>query len=420
MVKMMMNTKVVEMKEWDFTILEGYELPDNNARQMAKLLTNNGIIEILELKNDIHIKSNYYVGRIKIGDLQINIRPKLEGLPLYHLMKYTYGLRDLAFLSRAEYNIDKFSFFDLLIFELYIEANDLFLRGINRDYILKEDSLQSPRGRIDIDKLCSQGGVIEAKLPCRYFDRDENNILNQILLAGLKLSLDLVVDRELKIYVNRLCKIFSESIDDIILTRDSLQYARNSMNRLTERYAGALEIINILYESQGIKLKDNSTKVNLQGYYFDMNAFFERLVHKLLMDYFKEKEYVVKSQHSMYNMFAYAPGFNPLHRKPPTPRPDFAIMKDGKVVKLLDAKYRDLWEKSLPTHMLYQLAIYAVSGMGDNTSTILYPSMDDTAVVQKIDIKDPIKDTKIAEVILQPINLNKVAMAIGEGKNIWH
>ncbi len=113
MVKMMMNTKVVEMKEWDFTILEGYELPDNNARQMAKLLTNNGIIEILELKNDIHIKSNYYVGRIKIGgDLQINIRPKLEGLPpLYHLMKYTYGLRDLAFLSRAEYNIDKFSFF---------------------------------------------------------------------------------------------------------------------------------------------------------------------------------------------------------------------------------------------------------------------------------------------------------------------
>ncbi len=46
--------------------------------------------------------------------------------------------------------------------------------------------------------------------------------------------------------------------------------------------------------------------------------------------------------------------------------------------------------------------------------------MDDTAVVQKIDIKDPIKDTKIAEVILQPINLNKVAMAIGEGKNIWH
>ena len=47
---------------------------------------------------------------------------------------------------------------------------------------------------------------------------------------------------------------------------------------------------------------------------------------------------------------------------------------------------------------------------GDNTSTILYPSMDDTAVVQKIDIKIPSKGyKKIAEVILQPINLNKVA-----------
>jgi len=87
-------------------------------------------------------------------------------------------------------------------------------------------------------------------------------------------------------------------------------------------------------------------------------------------------------------------------------------MKEGRVIKILDSKYRDLWEQSLPTHMLYQLAIYAVSGMGENTATILYPTMDNGAVIQKLDIKDPIRNTKKAKIVLQPIKLNRVAKLI--------
>ncbi|MNP79955.1 hypothetical protein D3C76_1779070 [compost metagenome] len=59
--------------------------------------------------------------------------------------------------------------------------------------------------------------------------------------------------------------------------------------------------------------------------------------------------------------------------------------------------------------MLYQLAIYAVSGIGDKTATILYHSTNDVPTVEKIDINEPISNSKKASVILQPINLNKVA-----------
>lgn len=84
------------------------------------------------------------------------------------------------------------------------------------------------------------------------------------------------------------------------------------------------------------------------------------------------------------------------------------------VLYLLDAKYRDLWERNLPREMLYQLAIYAVSGIGDKTSTILYPVMSDEPKIQKIDIRNPIspdslKGEVLANVVLQPINLRKVA-----------
>ncbi len=405
----------IQLKEWETLFLSGVELSDNDARNDAQILKDKGIIEIIELKDGISITSNSYVGRIKLGSIQINVYPKLNGMPLYQLLRYTYGLRELKLLNVAEHSIDNFSFFDLLIYELYVEAEDLLRRGVHKSYIQREEDLSSPRGRININKLCAQGGLTKDKLPCKYFNREENNILNRTLLAGLKLGLRLVLDTELKVKLQRLCSNMEEQIDNITLTRGNLQLARNSINRLTGRYSAVLEIINILYESQGIQLEDNSSHIILKGYFFDMNAFFETLVRRLLANC--ADEYTVKDQFSLHDMFIYTPGFNPCRRKSPTPRPDFALMKDGKVVKLLDAKYRDLWDKGLPREMLYQLAIYAVSGIGDKTATILYPSVNDIQSVQKIDVKDPISNSKMASVILKPINLIKVADLISNNTN---
>ncbi|ABS39323.1 McrC family protein [Clostridium botulinum] len=406
--------QTVNLQEWDNIVLDGIELSDKNDRDIAKTLTDKGIIEITELKGGLSISSNSYVGRIKLGCLQLNVYPKLNGLPLYQLLRYAYGLRELKLFNVAEHTIDNFSFFDLIIYELYVEAEDLLRRGIQKSYIHREENLSSPRGRIDMNRLCGQGGLIKDTLPCKYFNRDENNILNQTLLAGLKLGLKLVLDSGLKIKLQRICSNLKENISDITLTRGSLQLARNSINRLTGRYSAVFEIINILYESQGIQLENASRYINLRGYFFDMNAFFETLVGRLLENC--SDRYSIKDQFSLHDMFIYTPGFNPCRRKSPTPRPDFALIRQGKVVKLLDAKYRNLWEKNLPRDMLYQLAIYAVSGIGDKTATILYPSLNDVTTVQMIDINDPISSSKMASVILKPVNLIKVAEMINDDK----
>ena len=56
----------------------------------------------------------------------------------------------------------------------------------------------------------------------------------------------------------------------------------------------------------------------------------------------------------------YRPGFNPRRQRSPTPKPDYVLFRHGHVVAIADAKYRDLWEQSLPPSMLYQLSVYGI------------------------------------------------------------
>lgn len=402
-----MSLELISLMEWETTFKPGLALSSDTARETARLLSEKAIVEIIELKDGLQINSNSYVGKIMLDDLQISIYPKLTGMPLYALLRYAYGLKELKLFDSANHTVSKLSFFDLLIYELYTEAEDLLMRGISRNYIRNEESLSAPKGRIDIVKLARKGGVITDRLPCIYFSRSENITLNQVILAGLSLAVGLVTDSGLKVKLERICSIFCQTVDTIPLNRITLQKAKTCINRLNDRYTAILEIINILYESQGIQLEDETTVIDLKGYFFDMNSFFESLIGRLLTNC--QESYRVKDQFSLYDMFLYTPGYNPRGRKSPTPRPDFALMKDGKVVKLLDAKYRDLWDRSLPRDMLYQLAVYAVSGIGDKTATILYPSISDLPSVQKIDINDPISGSPMAKVILQPINLLKIS-----------
>ena len=85
-------------------------------------------------------------------------------------------------------------------------------------------------------------------------------------------------------------------------------------------------------------------------------------------------------------------------------------------MQILDAKYRDLWDKSLPRDILYQLAVYAASGIGNHTSTILYPALNDVPSLQLINITNPLTQEHMAKILMKPINLVKTAHFIENGK----
>jgi 5-methylcytosine-specific restriction enzyme subunit McrC len=118
--------------------------------------------------------------------------------------------------------------------------------------------------------------------------------------------------------------------------------------------------------------------------------------------------YDVKEEYALTEMMRYLPGLNPRHRRSPTPRPDFVVKKGDTVVRLLDAKYRDLWERELPRDMLYQLAMYALSQPQPSTATILFPTMNVDATAAVVEIRDPVRPAALGYVELRPVVLGAV------------
>ena len=135
-----------------------------------------------------------------------------------------------------------------------------------------------------------------------------------------------------------------------------------------------------------------------------MNRFFQALLLRFLSENLAGFE--VQDEKLLRGVFAYDPANNPHHCLPPRLRPDFLILRNQRVVAVLDAKYRDLWEKNLPREMLYQLALYAMGQESvERRATIIYPTLDEAAVQQVIFVKDPLRGTAKAQVILRPLNL---------------
>ena len=241
--------------------------------------------------------------------------------------------------------------------------------------------------------------------------RDEDCLLNRVLLFGLRHAARLATDSELRNRARRTARILEQDVSDVHVDWATLARLRREMNRLTTAYEPALAILEILLGSFGTSLSPSSRDTEVPGFLFDMNRFFQTLLGRFMTQYLPDHH--VTEQASIHGLFEYDAKQNPRRRRFPTPRPDYVIRTpDGRVL-LLDAKYRDLWEQELPREMLYQLALYALSQKPVGRSTILYPTLAPKAADAVINVSEPSSGSRRAEVVLRPVDLNRLSELLG-------
>ena len=380
--------------------------PSASSQRVADALNTSRRLRLTELKDGLEVSSFSHVGRVRIGELNITILPKLKAASLLRLLRYAYGFRRLELISDSTHLADQCGFEDLLISQLNAEAQELVSRGLQRAYVRKDERLASPRGRINIDRLALDGGTATATLPCGHFPRLEDTLLNRVLLAGLRLAGSAASLLDFRRESRRLASLMEEQVSRINLDATVLDQTARRLTRLSTAYVPALSIIRLLVESQGIVLEGQTVTTTLPGFLFDMNLFFQSLLSRFLKENLVDCS--VRDEHGLKGMMRYSPKHNPRRRRSPTPRPDYAIMRGGQLVSLLDAKYRDLWEKSLPREMLYQLVVYAISHRQKLQSSILYPTTDPLAKEARIDVTDPVYGQHLGQVCLRPVNLVEI------------
>jgi 5-methylcytosine-specific restriction enzyme subunit McrC len=377
---------------------------DPNARRLAAQLTASGRIEVLELAQGLQLRANSFVGRFTLGALTVTVHPKIADAPFLNLLRYAYTLRNLELHEPVAAAAARWSFQDLLVHQLVAETMEMLARGIHREYTRSFNELASPRGRIVFNRVVGTLAAGRPTLPCIYYPRSEDIVLNQVVLAGLEFAARLAADDELQVRVRSLISLLSSRVRTRRLDTTFLRLAWRQIDRRTAAYRSPLTIISLLVEHYGLSLDSPITGLLLRGFLFDMNRFFQALISRFLHEYLEE--YAIQDQHRLRGLFSYDVARNPRGKKAPIQKPDFVIMHNGKIAAMLDAKYRELWETPLPREMLYQVGLYALAQ--DNArrqAIIVYPTLSSAAVDQAIVIHGPLTGGIRGEVILRPLNL---------------
>ena len=374
------------------------------------------MVRVQELRDGVAVNATSYVGSVRAGPLTIRITPKLTGRPFSSLLGYSVGL-PVSLLPDHDVRLTTSVFQDLIVSRLASEVSRLLTCGIHRTYLTRQDSLSSPRARILFSHL-ARGPLTTATLPCRFDERHENVLPNQVLLAGLELGGRIAVHPEVRTRLLRLVTTLAERVEPVPLTRDTFRALRRGASRLTSAYEPAFALIRLLFAGSGIGLDAGAERTPLPGFLFDMNRLFQDVLERFLREWLDDA--TLMPQYRLQDVFRYHPGFNPRRQRSPTPKPDYVLSRHGRVVAIADAKYRDLWEQSLPPSMLYQLSVYALSQADCHTAVILYATTTTAAREARIAISDPIRGGTRASVVLRPVCLPQLADLVRQRRTAAH
>lgn len=335
--------------------------PTVTSRQAA-LLTNlkpTYGYEVFKYVNGNTLSAQQYVGAFQLGPHTVEVLPKIDGAAPNVRRNLVAMLAVALDLEISEGDVARVATQNYGILEILIRlfCDKLFAqvhKGLVRRYEGREENLSVLRGRLGVVEQVRLNAANPERLFCRFDEFNEDNPLNQILKAGIRLLLN--VSRALgnQRQLAELLLAF-EGVADC--RRAALPWNRVVFDRLNDRYKPCFKLAELFLK----QTPPDITGGGVQGFslFFDMNTLFEEYIGRMTARAFRPYGFQITLQGPQRHLAIK----EDLRTTSFAMKPDVIASRDSRIAWILDTKWKELSKEKAKDGVvqsdLYQMYAYA-------------------------------------------------------------
>jgi 5-methylcytosine-specific restriction enzyme subunit McrC len=310
-----------------------------------------------------------YVGVLQIGDLQIEILPKVDRSGddeptqtkwrnVLIQMLLAVGDLDAQAPSSSALQLHANSILELYI-AIYLKELDYLLhRGLVKKYRKIEGNVTALKGSLLFGKHLQQNVIHQERFYVRHTTYDREHKLHQILYKALGAVSRLNQNLRLKGLIGELMLHFPEMPD---LHVDEATFTGMKLDRKTQSYKTALGIAKLILLHYHPDLRNG--KNDVLALMFDMNVLWERFVFKAIQKNLPSGWMVREQVHKGFwrSQYGHYSGM----------KPDI-LLRNDKLQWILDTKWKNIGDGTPTPEDLRQLYAYRVYFKAEKVA-LLYP-----------------------------------------------
>lgn len=389
--------------------------------------------DVFRYVNSRTISAQQYVGAFQLGPHTVEVLPKVGGGPRDVRRNLVTMLAETLSLDIAEGEIAQLAQQNQGILEVLIRlfCDKLFFevhRGLIRRYEGCEENLAVLRGRVVVEEQVRRNGANPERLFCRFEEFQENNPLNVVLKAAIRLLFGLARAPENQRRLTELLLAF-DAVSDCAI--GALPWQRVKFDRLNDRYKDCFSLAELFLKN--VPPDFGGGKSRAFSLFFDMNLLFEEYIGRVAMRALRPRGITAKLQ-SPQKYLAVEEGQQ--QRPSFLMKPDVTGIRNGSVSWILDTKWKELVageaRDGVAQSDLYQMYAYA-SCYNCADVVLLYPhheSLGPTAGVRASYLLNPwssegsedaarrvrVATIDLADLKTVPTQLAKILLGDGQAK----
>lgn len=299
-----------------------------------------------------------FVGVINLGRDQVEVLPKIEGdisQVRHNLARMISAVLDLELYDDGASKVEKTSdsILEILIRLFCDRLWQSIRRGMVRRYESNSENLTVLRGRLSVTNQIRHNLARPDRLACVFDEFSENNPLNQVLKAALRVLGKVAQSQTNQRNIAELIFCFQD-VDDVPTA--TIKWELTATNRLSARYKPLLALARLFIEGRSPDVISGAG----EGFalLFDMNELFESYVGVIARRVFDAQGLTVSLQGPKRHLARHHNG-NPAFEL----RPDIVASHAGQTAFIIDTKWKrlkeDAYREGITSADVYQMFAYA-------------------------------------------------------------